>query len=133
MKITKKQVFENIEEVKNKEKKVAIKIKNRFTGSVIYESSKNTYKEAVVDALARGVDLSKADLSGADLSEADLSDAILTEADFRGADLRGADLSEADLSDANLSGANLRGAEIDRKSTRLNSSHTDISRMPSSA
>ena len=111
MKITKKQVFENLEEVENEEK-VAIKIKNRFTGSVIYESSKNTYKEAVVDALARGVDLSKADLSGADLSEADLSDAILTEADFRGADLRGADLSEADLSDANLSGANLRGAEM---------------------
>ena len=53
MKITKKQVFENLEEVENEEK-VAIKIKNRFNGSVIYESSKNTYKEAVVDALARG-------------------------------------------------------------------------------
>ena len=26
-----------------------------------------------------------------------------------------------------------RAAELDRKSTRLNSSHTDISRMPSSA
>ena len=29
--------------------------------------------------------------------------------------------------------ANVTGANIDRKSTRLNSSHTDISRMPSSA
>ena len=28
---------------------------------------------------------------------------------------------------------NLSDAELDRKSTRLNSSHTDISRMPSSA
>ena len=27
----------------------------------------------------------------------------------------------------------LRGGDADRKSTRLNSSHTDISRMPSSA
>ena len=27
----------------------------------------------------------------------------------------------------------IRGIPIDRKSTRLNSSHTDISRMPSSA
>ena len=30
-------------------------------------------------------------------------------------------------------GANPRDTELDRKSTRLNSSHTDISRMPSSA
>ena len=42
--------------------------------------------------------------------------------------LRGADLEGAMLERAKLAGANL-----DRKSTRLNSSHTDISRMPSSA
>ena len=106
MKITKKQVFENLEEVENEEK-VAIKIKNRFNGSVIYESSKNTYKEAVVDAVASGAKLRGADLRGADLSEADLSDANLSEAD-----LSGADLIEAILGGANLSGANLRGAEM---------------------
>ena len=39
------------------------------------------------------------------------------------------------LSDAvmNALAKSYEGASIDRKSTRLNSSHTDISRMPSSA
>ena len=57
----------------------------------------------------------RVDLSGADLSGAILHEAILREADLAGADLQGADLAG------------------DRKSTRLNSSHVSLSRMPSSA
>ena len=41
-------------------------------------------------------------------------------------------LSSNEIRDALVIGLN-KGGIIDRKSTRLNSSHTDISRMPSSA
>ena len=44
-------------------------------------------------------------------------------ANLRGADLRGANLHEPEY----------RDWETDRKSTRLNSSHRSLSRMPSSA
>jgi len=94
--MTKQEVLENLDQVKNyikeiesvkESKKVNITIKNRWTGDIIWESEKTTYKEAVEDAIKSGADLSEADLSGADLSGADLSEA----------DLSGADLSEADL------------------------------------
>ena len=39
----------------------------------------------------------------------------------------------ADPSTRPIAGQSLKDRVIDRKSTRLNSSHTDISRMPSSA
>ena len=128
--ITKQQVIENLDDIKKyvqeietKEvKKVKIQIKNRWTGNIIFESEKETYKEAVIEANLRGADLREADLSGAnlsganlreaDLSGANLSGANLREADLSGADLREADLSEADLSEANLIEANLRGAEM---------------------
>ena len=113
--ITKQQVIENLDDIKKyvqeietKEvKKVKIQIKNRWTGNIIFESEKETYKEAVIEANLRGADLREADLSGANLSGANLR-----EADLSGADLREADLSEADLSEANLIEANLRGAEM---------------------
>lgn len=101
MSITKEQVMDNLEEVKKfiqeaeekkEEKVVGIAIKNRYIGSIIFQSTKTTWKEAVEEA----------NLSGATLSEADLSEA----------DLRGADLSEADLLGANLLGANLLGADL---------------------
>ena len=38
-----------------------------------------------------------------------------------------------DFADITTDGSFTLGAAVDRKSTRLNSSHTDISRMPSSA
>ena len=47
-----------------------VAIKNRFTDAVIFQSTKETVREAVVEA-----DLSGADLSGADLREADLREA----------------------------------------------------------
>ena len=111
--ITKKQVLENLEECKKyiqeaenikEEKVLGIAIKNRFTGDIIFQSTKTTYKEAVEEAIKSG-----ANLSGANLIEANLSEADLSKANLSGADLSGADLSKADLSEANLSGAKLDG------------------------
>jgi uncharacterized protein YjbI with pentapeptide repeats len=111
MKLTKEQVLENIEDVKRyiqeaetkkEEKVIGLAIKNRWTGDIIFQSTKTTYKEAVEEANLSGADLSGADLGGADLGGADLG----------GADLRGADLGEANLREANLSGANLSGADL---------------------
>jgi len=119
MKITKQQVLENYEEVKkflneieNKlgEKATGIAIKNRWTGEIIFQSTKKTYKKAIKEK--GDTDLTDADLIGADLTDADLRDADLSGADLTGADLRDANLGGADLRDANLSGANFHGAEL---------------------
>ena len=86
-----------IEEKENKtkeKKKVNIQIKNRFTGSVVYESEKTTYKEAVVEAVLRSASLRSANLRDADLGEANL----------RNADLRNANLGEANLDSAKFYG-----------------------------
>jgi uncharacterized protein YjbI with pentapeptide repeats len=105
---------------------------NTYLGSLVFQSTKTTQREAILEAVdsgadLRGANLSNADLGGADLSDADLrgaslrganlSNADLGNADLRGADLRGANLSNADLgnanlSDADLSGADFRGAEL---------------------
>jgi len=100
MSISKEQVLANIEEVKKyvseieaekkkETKKINIKIKNRWNGSIIFESEKTTYKEAVKEAKnnnvsLRDADLSDADLYGADLCGANLSDAELYKATFYG-------------------------------------------------
>ena len=68
-------------------------------------------------------DLRDADLRYANLRDADLRYADLRYANLRDADLRYANLRDADLLDANLRDADLSGANLDRKSTRLNSSH----------
>ena len=128
MSITKQQVLDNLEEVKKyiqeeenkkEEKVIGIAIKNRFTGSIIFQSTKTTFKEAVEERLESradlsDADLSRADLSGADLSDADLSRADLSRADLSDADLSRADLSRADLSRADLSRADLSGADLSR-------------------
>ena len=94
--ITKKEVLDNLEEVKKyineaenkvEEKVVGLTIKNRWTGSIIFQSTKTTFKEAIIekgDAYLRCADLSGADLSGADLRDADLSGAELNSAKFWG-------------------------------------------------
>ena len=106
--ITKEQVLENLEECKKyiqeaenikEEKVLGIAIKNRFTGDIIFQSTKTTYKEAVEEAIKSEANLSEAYLSGADLSGANLS-----EADLSWANLSKAYLSEADLSWAKLDG-----------------------------
>ena len=79
------------------EKKVCLEIKNRFTGNVIFTSTKTTWKEAVEEAVENCADLSEANLHYADLCDANLY---------------GADLREANLSEAELSGADLNGADL---------------------
>ena len=125
--ITKEQVLENLEECKKyiqeaenikEEKVLGIAIKNRFTGDIIFQSTKTTYKEAVEEAIKSeanlsGANLSKANLSKAYLSKAYLIGANLSEADLSKANLSGADLSGADLSKADLSEANLSEAKLD--------------------
>ncbi len=126
MKITNQQVLDNLEEVKKyvdeaknkvEEKTVGIEIKNRWTGNIIFQSTKTVFREAVLERLESGADLNGADLRGANLSGAnlcyaDLSDTNLRDANLSGANLRDANLSGANLRDANLSGANLRDADL---------------------
>jgi len=99
----KQQALEKIEELKKfvadidskkEEKVIGLEIKNRFTGDIIFTSTKTTYKEAVEEAVKGEADLSYADLSYADLSDANLSKA----------NLNYANLSYADLSYAKISG-----------------------------
>jgi len=123
MKITKQQVLDNLDEVKKyiseaenkaEEKVLGIAIKNRFTGEIVFQSTKTAYKEAIIekgDTDLSEANLREADLSEANLSGADLGGANLREANLSGADLSGADLGGADLGGANLSGADLRGAD----------------------
>ena len=78
------------------EKKVGIAINSRY-GGIKFQSTKTTFKEAVIEGKAdlRDADLSDADLSGANLSDANLRDAYLSDADLRGANLSGAELCSA--------------------------------------
>jgi hypothetical protein len=95
-------------------KQIKIEIRNRWTGAVVFEYTKegNTITETVLEAIRRGANLSDADLSDADLRCADLRCANLCGANLSDADLRGADLRCANLSDANLCSANLSDADL---------------------
>jgi hypothetical protein len=84
-----------------------IQIKNRFSLEVIFESKKDTVKEAVIEAVINGTNLYDANLCGANLGGANLFGADLCDTNLRGADLGGADLSSANLRGADLGGANL--------------------------
>ena len=88
MNITKEEALKKIEElkkyvdeldIKKEEKVIGIAIKNRFTGSIIFQSTKTTFKEAVTERLQ-----SDANLRGANLRDADLSGAELQNAKFYG-------------------------------------------------
>jgi hypothetical protein len=85
---------------------------NSVLGSVIWESEKDTLKEAVVEKNNRDANLRAADLRGANLCDANLHGADLRGADLHGANLHGADLHGADLYGANLRGADLYGADL---------------------
>ena len=95
-------------------KEIKISIKNRWTGSILFEYSSvdNTLAKTVLEALKGGANLYEANLYGADLYEADLRGADLRGADLYGADLYGADLRGADLRGADLYGADLYGADL---------------------
>ena len=101
MNITKEQVLENIEtvkkyiaesEAKKEEKVIGIAIKNRYTGEIIFQSTKTTFKDAIIEK-------GDANLRGANLRGANLCDA-----DLHGADLRGANLCYAELMSAKFYG-----------------------------
>ena len=81
-------------------------------GSLIWESEKETLREAVLEKYARDANLYGADLRGANLYGADLRGANLRGANLRGANLYGANLYGANLYGADLRGANLRGANL---------------------
>jgi len=105
------------EELKDKlETKKTVTVYKR-DGSVLFESTKETMRDAVLEKFARDANLRDANLSCANLSCANLRDANLSGADLRdanlyGANLYGANLSDANLRDANLSDANLRDANL---------------------
>ena len=84
MSISKQEVLNNLEEVKKyiseaenkqEEKVVGVKIMSRW-GSLIFQSTKTTFKEAVLERLSSDADLRDADLSDADLSGAELNRAL---------------------------------------------------------
>ena len=92
-------------------------IKNRWSGSVIFEAELDAKFETEPFSIQLGAAVKiaygkKIDLSSANLIAANLSDANLSGADLRGADLRGANLSDASLRGADLSGAYLIGADL---------------------
>ena len=88
-----------------------IQIKNRWNGSVIFETDAANLCQAILIALKSRADLRGANLCGADLCGADLCGANLCGADLCDADLCGADLCDANLRGADLCGADLRGAK----------------------
>ena len=87
-------------------------IKNRFTGTILFEGKFFNLKLCVEAAVERNTDLYGADLHGADLRGAYLRGADLHGADLRGADLRGAYLRGVDLRGVGLRGAHLRGVDL---------------------
>ena len=95
-------------------KEIKISIKNRWTGSIIFEYSSvdNTLAKTVLEALKGGADLCGANLYGANLRGANLYGANLRGANLRGANLYGANLRGADLRGADLRGADLRGSNL---------------------
>jgi uncharacterized protein YjbI with pentapeptide repeats len=121
MSIKKEDVLNNLEEIKKyvneidnekkEEKVIGIAIKTKL-GNLIFQSSKTTMKEAVIERLQSDANLCGADLYGADLYGADLCGANLYCADLYGADLCGANLCGANLCDANLCGADLHCANL---------------------
>ena len=71
-----------------------IEIKHRFTNNVLFACEAENMKAAVIEAVGKKVNLSRANLSGADLSGAKLSRADLSGAKLSRADLYGASLGE---------------------------------------
>ena len=84
-----------------------MKIINRVTSELLFESKHKTIKGCLSAALKTDAGLRDANLRGADLTGADLRGAVL-----RDADLTGADLGDADLRDAGLGGAVLGDAVL---------------------
>jgi uncharacterized protein YjbI with pentapeptide repeats len=122
MTITKEDVLKNldtvktyIQEIENKKEettKKKLQIKNRWTGNVIYESEKTTYKEAAVEAIASGSNLSDSNLSDSNLSDSNLSGSNLSGSNLRNANISNSDLSGSNLRNANISNSDLSGSDL---------------------
>ena len=108
--------------------KIKITIKTIF-GSVLWESEKETLREAVIEKFEKDANLKGANLEGANLEGANLEGAYLKGANLEGAfyskartskartskarTLKGANLEGANLEGAYLKGANLEGANLE--------------------
>jgi len=118
MNITKKEALKKIEELKKyvsekeQEEKKGFVIKSWKDDSDVYISTKDNLRDAVIEAVEKGVNLSEADFRGANLSGADFREADLSGADFCGANLSEANLSEADFRGADFCGADFCGADF---------------------
>ena len=100
----------------NKEANInKVEIKN-IHGEVIYayEGENATIKDAVEDAVKKGVNLTRANLECANLECADLRYANLEGANLEGANLYRAALTRANLEGANIKDANFKGANLYR-------------------
>ena len=87
-------IMEEMNAVKKKEE-MRIHIKNRWTGEIIYSSTKTTMKDAVEEAVSNDYDLRYSDLRGSDLSYSNLSGSKLSDSDLRGSKLRYSELQNA--------------------------------------
>jgi uncharacterized protein YjbI with pentapeptide repeats len=65
-----------------------MKIIKWSNGEVIYESEKETLREAVIEAVKKGISLRGSDLRDSDLSGSNLSGSDLSGSDLSGSDLR---------------------------------------------
>ena len=90
------------------------KIKNRWTGDILFEGDFDTMRLCVERANLAGTALARANLAGADLAGANLVGANLAGANLYGAYLPRANLAGADLVGANLYGVYLYGANLAR-------------------
>jgi len=83
-------------------------------GKTLFVSHADTLRQALEQAVARGINLAGADFTGAYLPNVKLQNALLTGAQFSKANLQGADFTGADLAAAQFSQANLSNANMTR-------------------
>jgi uncharacterized protein YjbI with pentapeptide repeats len=79
-----------------------LKIKDRYSGRILFETEAEMLKDALEEAVMSGVNLSCADLRSADLGGAYLAGAQLSNADFSGANLFGITVDKATLNRCSL-------------------------------
>ena len=89
-----------------------LKIKDRHSGRILFETEAETLKGALEEAVISGVNLSCADLRNADVGGAYLAGAQLSNADFSGANLFGITLDRAVLIGAHFYSVDMRYANI---------------------
>ena len=94
------------------EHKKPFKIKDRYSGRVLFETEAETLRDALEEAVELQVKLTCADLRNADLGGACLAQAQLSNADFSGANLFNATLWKATLIGTRFCNVDLRSSNI---------------------